>query len=365
MKDREAKRRQRQKRRQSYGCCLEDRGITTKTRQRYFSAVRPLLKRMEETSCLEDEVAQWVEEQYQEGAPITTVSDALCGLQRYSRGMKNRLGRAWRLFKIWRRIERPQQAPPFPFPVFLGLLGCALQFENLQMAACLCLGFWGMLRTGEILLLTKGQLLLGHSDLVVQLGLTKTGLRRAIDENVQITDGIAHMVIKTFLSADFGGRADRVWSGTAKEFRDEFDRLLRFLKLPLSFRPYSLRRGGATHDFRAHGLMEKTLLKGRWSSTSAARVYVQEGLSALTKLQISQEAADRISTFLPLFQWALCKHFAQTGIVERGSDDPGHMAQELRFSNSEFVDEWDMEAESCHMDSWQMPLPSSLKASFS
>ena len=301
MKDPDSKQRARKKRRQRIGGCLEDRGITQKTRQRYFTAVRQVLPRIENTKDIDAEVGQWVEERFAAGASITSISDTLCGLQHYCRGLKGQLTTGWRLFKIWRRVERPKQAPPLPYPVFLGLLGCALQFEDLELAVLLSLGFWGMLRTGEMLQLTRQQVFCGKRDLVVQLGYTKTGLRRAIDENVQVSEPIALLICKSYSECTNDGGNQRIWSRTNKEFRETFDHLLTQLKLGRTFRPYSLRRGGATHDFRCHGSMERTLLRGRWATGAAARVYVQEGLSALTQLQISKEAAERIKPFLSLF----------------------------------------------------------------
>ena len=303
MRDHVYRQRARQKRRQKIGGCLEDRGITQKTRERYFSAVRQVLPRLQQAEDIDAEVGQWVEERFAAGASITSISDTLCGLQHYCRGLKNQLTAGWRLFKIWRRVERPKQAPPLPYPVFLGLLGSALQFEDLELAVLLSLGFWGMLRTGEMLQLTKQQVFCGTRDLVVQLGYTKTGLRRAIDENVQVSEPIALLICKTYFECNHKNSNEKIWSRTNKEFREAFDQLLLQLKLGTSFRPYSLRRGGATHDFRSHGSMERTLLRGRWATGAAARVYVQEGLSALTQLQISKEAAERIKPLLSLFAW--------------------------------------------------------------
>ena len=53
---------------------------------------------------------------------------------------------------------------------------------------------------------------------------------------------------------------------------------------------YSLRRGGASHDFLAHGSMERTLLRGHWASTQAARVYVQDAAAEITSLCLSEES---------------------------------------------------------------------------
>ncbi|CAK0817682.1 unnamed protein product, partial [Prorocentrum cordatum] len=49
----------------------------------------------------------------------------------------------------------------------------------------------------------------------------------------------------------------------------------------------SWRRGGASADFRAHGSMETTLLRGRWANVRAARLRVQDAMAEATTLDLS------------------------------------------------------------------------------
>lgn len=142
-----------------------------------------------------------------------------------------------------------------------------------------------MLRAGELLKLQCNHVLLSDASVVVQLGYTKTGLRRAIDENVVIHDEVAISLISSWIIVRrvTNNSNSFVWPLSSTDFRNEFRRLVSFFKLPSSFRPYSLRRGGATHDFQTFGQMERTLLKGRWGASAAARHYVQEGFSEILK----------------------------------------------------------------------------------
>ena len=52
------------------------------------------------------------------------------------------------------------------------------------------------------------------------------------------------------------------------------------------FRPYSLRRGGATFWFNRHGSLDRILLQGRWMAAKTARTYLNEGLAVLTEINI-------------------------------------------------------------------------------
>ena len=57
----------------------------------------------------------------------------------------------------------------------------------------------------------------------------------------------------------------------------------------IGHKPYSLRRGGATEDFKEHGRFDRAMMRGRWRSVVAARVYTLEGLAAYPKLSRSPE----------------------------------------------------------------------------
>ena len=56
------------------------------------------------------------------------------------------------------------------------------------------------------------------------------------------------------------------------------------------FRPYSLRRGGATSYFAKHASLDRLLIAGRWQSSKTARVYINEGLAILAELQLRTNA---------------------------------------------------------------------------
>ena len=54
----------------------------------------------------------------------------------------------------------------------------------------------------------------------------------------------------------------------------------------MGFRPYSLRRGGATFFFQKHQSLDKTLVQGRWHTQKSARIYLNEGLAVLAQMRL-------------------------------------------------------------------------------
>ena len=56
----------------------------------------------------------------------------------------------------------------------------------------------------------------------------------------------------------------------------------------MGFRPYSLRRGGATFFFQKHQSLDKILVQGRWHTQKSARIYLNEGLAVLAQMPAFQ-----------------------------------------------------------------------------
>ena len=65
----------------------------------------------------------------------------------------------------------------------------------------------------------------------------------------------------------------------------------------LGFQLYSLRRGGATADFRAHGLLDQTMLRGRWQHQKTCRIYINTSLADLAQLQLTPAQVDSLTAF--------------------------------------------------------------------
>ena len=67
----------------------------------------------------------------------------------------------------------------------------------------------------------------------------------------------------------------------------------------LNFRPYSLRRGGATHWFSKHGSLDRVIVLGRWQAHRTARIYLNEGLAVMAEMAIPKS---HLKPFLVIFR---------------------------------------------------------------
>ena len=252
---------------------------------------------------LDDQAIAYLEHLWEEGEPKSLAADTLSAVQHFL--IKRRiLSGAWALYGAWSRVELPDQAPPLPVLHLWAFCGLALQRHGPRLAATLAVGFHCMLRTVEMLTLRFVQIALGQAHTgVVALPLTKSGQRRGAQEMVTMDDPILGRLLAT-LAADHQA-SDLLCNVAEAAVRHFFEVANATFGLPLRYRPYSLRRGGATHDYLAHANLGKTVLRGRWGSLATARVYINDGLSVLSQIIVEprsalllQEYAERFCAYL-------------------------------------------------------------------
>lgn len=140
--------------------------------------------------------------------------------------------------------------------------------------------------------LCAADILVGEQQVLISLKGTKTGLRNAAQETVALDDTLTLETLRAMRSIKTAQNLNKVpiWTKSHQSFRNEFAHHCNKFKLQeFNFRPYSLRRGGATYIFQMTGSMEMALLKGRWSSTKAAKIYLSDGLRYLPGMTFSCE----------------------------------------------------------------------------
>lgn len=233
---------------------------------------------------LDDLLTEYIEHLWSSGEGRALASDTVAGLQNLEPHLKGSLLASWRLLKVWNQNEMPNRAPPFPESVLQALVGQALLQNDPQFALSLLLGFYGMMRTGELLSLKPSQVEAPSLDgpAISSLGLTKSGKRQGAAES--ITVGV-HDVVRRLKHWKL--QTSRPLVSSAQGWRTKFAEALSSLGLEeYQFRPYSLRRGGATFWFSKHGSFDRLLIQGRWQAPKTARIYINSGLASLAEMKI-------------------------------------------------------------------------------
>ena len=132
-----------------------------------------------------------------------------------------------------------------------------------------------MLRTGEVLGLLSSHIdcAKGALQAVISLGFTKGGKRHGAAESVVL--GLEPVV-----------RLVKEWKLGVASFQ---------------FRPYSLRRGGATFFFQKHQNLDRILVQGRWHTQKSARLYLNEGLAVLAQMRLPPQDS-RLKPYLTVYR---------------------------------------------------------------
>ena len=236
---------------------------------------------------LDEVVSAWVEFAYAEGEHKSLVNYALAGLQFFLPSCVGKLKQSWRLATVWQRLEPPLRVLPISPLLVRGFAGAAVRMGFVAEAAALLIGFDCMLRSGELYALRLQDITFLQNRAVVCLGRSKTGKRTGANEMVVVESSLALRWLRNACSHGCG--QDKLLKRGDRFFRKFFAELLQLFQIKGLMTVYSLRRGGATWNFLHHGSMEKTLLRGRWSSTSSARIYLQDSAATVTHLQLTRD----------------------------------------------------------------------------
>ena len=117
---------------------------------------------------------------------------------------------------------------------------------------------------------------------------TKIGQQRGAQEVVTIDEPLVGFWLKRACEGVLNDA--QLMTGGPHQFRTFFQQAITTLGLQeLGFKPYSLRRGGATHDFLSHHNVQRTLMRGRWGDVRTGRIYITDGAAQIASLRISPQ----------------------------------------------------------------------------
>ena len=278
---------------------LENLLVTPTTQKRYESALHTFFKwATDEKRSIPNEtvhfdllVSEYLNHLWEEGEGRALGSNTLAALQFKCPHLRKNLPSSWRLLSAWHKKELPMRAPPLTVPLLYSLCGVAMESSQPSFAVAMMVGFYSLLRTGEIAKIQAKDVTINAkaTQAVINLGLTKGGSRQGALEHVVLDFPPAVKMLQACLLNSQPG--DYLLPNII-HFRAAFKLYTDKLGLKeWSFKPYSLRRGGATHHFREHGLLSQTILKGRWLSSKSARIYINDGLATLATLKFEHNVS--------------------------------------------------------------------------
>ena len=276
---------------------LKSLAVQPKTRERYDSSVqrffgylsREGISLPKARDSMDSIVSDYIEHLWSEGEGRAEASNALAALQDADPKLRGCLPGAWRLLRTWNANELPQRAPPLTESVLSAMVGWAVMHEHYDFGLSLLVAFHGLLRTGELLGIQAWQInITGPSTpAVISLGLTKSGKRQGAAESITLTE---RSVLRWLWLWKRAAQPHDFLTAKPHAWRAMFNECQECLKISSwQFRPYSLRRGGATFLFTKCGSLDRVLLSGRWTAVKTAKIYLNSGLAMLSDIQIPRK----------------------------------------------------------------------------
>ncbi|CAK0910046.1 unnamed protein product, partial [Prorocentrum cordatum] len=269
--------------------------VTPLTLQRYRAAVDDVVDfwiqehRQPQTPAQVDAgVAAFIESRWLSGGSLFEINNAIAGITHAFPPVRGHLRDSWRLAKTWQRLEPAGRALPIGPLIAAAFAGAFAAVGQLGAAAVLAAGYDAFLRTGEMtsLVWSDVQLYPLRQMAVLQLRNTKSQHQTGAREFVLVRSGVAVALLARAKAQ--AHKQDLCLGMEPSSFMSTFGRVRELLELQdAKLTLYSWRRGGASADFRSHGSMEQTLLRGRWASARTARWYVQDAVAEATQLNLS------------------------------------------------------------------------------
>ena len=193
-------------------------------------------------------MSDYLENLWAQGEGRSLASDTLAGLQDRDPHLKGHLVDSWRLLKTWVSNEIPSRAPPLTEQALQTLAGHAL-FSGFPVF-CLSLMLGGLLRTGEVLGLRNKDVSQEGLTSVAVISLGVTGGKRAGAAESVTTEADTLRRLWQWKRATSPGTS---LCPQPHQWRKMFNDTISSLGLTeYQYRPYSLRRGGATFYFQHH-----------------------------------------------------------------------------------------------------------------
>ena len=233
---------------------------------------------------MERQLCQYLEELWEEGESKGLAGDTLSGVSHFLQTRRQFPG-AWQLLSVWQKLEMPARAAPLSATMVAAMADLLRCRGHIRLCAGLLMGFHCALRTGELLLACVEHFsFLPDGTAILALPWTKGGQRRGAQEIITLDDPICVFWVRQ--ACMLAGKGSLLnLSGPA--FRTIVASCLQELHLAgLNFKPYSLRRGGASFDFTFHKDLKRTMHRGRWSCYRTARIYIVEGAALLAQLRV-------------------------------------------------------------------------------
>ena len=304
---------------------LKHQVIRSSTEDRYLEVFHRFLKfhRLQRSFVIasfeefDELTSEYIEMLWETGEPKSVANYTLAALQFFRPQLKQRLPWSWKLVKVWNQVELPIRATPMSPQLLLAYAGLALKWKQPRFAWLILVGFGLFLRTGEMLTLKRSDISFGHDHAIIFVASSKGAKKKFLPlERLELREATPLWALRKLCENPGRTKDFFLWGESRRSFMSLWHDVTDNLKLSdCNYKPYSLRRGGASSAYRLGTSLDMLVSKGRWQHVHTARIYLDTGLQALATLTLPEASR-------PLVAKA-AQHFASVSqLGTRGREAP-------------------------------------------
>ena len=235
------------------------------------------------------------------GVSFSLAQHALLAFQTRHSHLRGHLGRAWDSIKAWKQQLPQRHRLPMPIVVLKALFATLLDFAVrapsgsiwVTIAVLTRLGFYALLRPGELLALRRGDIKFMNRDddsVILIIGIKDPKNRNAMGRTQFATISDQPTVLWAHWLFNHLSPLTRLWPSTKERFVQVFRTGLKqcgaaSMQLTLG----SLRPGGTTHMYLHGTEVPRIKLAGRWANENSLTHYIQEAMSFMVWGSLSPE----------------------------------------------------------------------------
>ena len=234
--------------------------------------------------------------------PGSDLRDTLLGVQDRFGFCRPALVASWRVVRTWERLDPSEARTPLPHSVLLACKAIALAWNWPRVALLLHLGFFCLLRPGELFALRRGDILLNTTaagvDWLIRIAKSKSWSRSAKSQYAKLDaaqscEFCVHFVGNMSPSV-------RLWPASPSAFAARLQAVVKAAtSRPVPFTPGSLRTGGATWLFLEwREDLPRLCWRGRWKDIQTLWHYIQELQSVGILQQYPAQTQARIDSLV-------------------------------------------------------------------
>jgi hypothetical protein len=266
----------------------------------------PLTFSRHHRKAIDDALATYIQSCFENGVSFAVAKHAVLAVQKQLH-LRFKLHRAWTALKAWFVHVAPRHRVPLPMELLklLFAAGVDAHFRRslsplvLILAVLLRVGFFGLLRPGEIFKLQKKDVRIGQTSArspVATLILRSPKNKASMGANQFVIIHDPGSVLWLGWLLDGLDPEVFLWPSTGLKFRGLLGELLEVAGLGhLRLSPGCLRPGGATWLFTENIDIQRLQFMGRWKSLSSLTSYIQEAMACLVWLELSSRMQAHIS----------------------------------------------------------------------